>query len=179
MKFLQIDVPKLRHLQRFNGVAATALLGILGCQAAGASAEAEDRARPQGLAGCWRIEVAEPADSAVARRLPSAIRLEATPLEGYTIPDQDAYAAWSLDDGERIDHPFRAWYRISPDSVWVGHPAAYAGYVLRLALAADTLEGTLYGFTDVMPAETLVRPVRLARISCRDVLESGGRLPPA
>lgn len=147
-------------------VAGALLLGILGCQAAGASAEAEDRAPAQGLAGCWRIDVAEQADSAVVRGLPSAIRLGATPLEGYTIPGQEAYTAWSLDDGVQTDHPFRAWYRISSDSVWVGHPAAYAGYVLRLAVAADTLTGTLHSFTDVMPAGSVVRPVRLVRISC-------------
>ncbi|MGK7312670.1 MAG: hypothetical protein ACN0LA_10585 [Candidatus Longimicrobiales bacterium M2_2A_002] len=149
-------------------VTAGLLLGILGCQAAGASSEADDQTPAQGPAGCWRIEVAEQADSAVVRGLPAAVRLEATPLEGYTIPDQQAYTAWSLNDGEPTDHPFRAWYRIPPDSVWVGHPAAYAGHVLRLALAADTLTGTLHSFTDVMPAESMVRPVRLVRIPCRD-----------
>lgn len=154
-------------------VAGGLLLGVLGCQAAGASAEG-DRAPAQGPAGCWRIEVVEPSDSAVVvRGLPSAVRLDATPLEGYTIPGQEAYTAWSLDDGAPTDHPFGAWYRISPDSVWVGHPAAYAGYVLRLALGVDTLTGTLHSFTDVMPAELVVRGVRLVRVPCR--AEAGER----
>ena len=158
-------------------VAGGLLLGVLSCQAAGAAADGEEQALAQGPAGCWRIELVDEPDSVRVRGLPPAIRLEVTPLEGYTIPDQETYTAWSMDDGEPTDHPFRAWYRISSDSVWVGHPAAYAGYVLRLALAADTLTGTLRDFTDVMPAESVVRPVRLVRIPCRD--EAGEPRPAA
>ena len=74
-------------------------------------------------------------------------------------------------DGLRQDYPLRAWRQLPGDSIWIGHPAAFAGYVLRLTATGDVLTGIVTSYSDVAGREPLTRSVRLERVECP--LESG------
>lgn len=131
---------------------------------------------PVELAGCWSLETGrtdggpwEPVDPA---RLPEAVRLDSVRIgAGYGAAFDSAYRAWSIVDGGLRDHPFRAWRLVDADSVWIGHPAAYSGYTLRLGPVADTLTGRLVVHSDVLgDSAPPPRPARLVRNDCAEGL---------
>ena len=156
-------------------------LGLLLWLAGSCHGDPEEVAPPaaDSLAGCWALEVA-PADGGDWRPVdrpgvPPAVRLEAVRLDSAEVPGrQPARRARSLVDGRERDHPFAAWRFLREDSLWVGHPAAYAGHTLRLARGGDTLVGTLATYTDVLGGEVPPdRAARLVRTACPDDGEAG------
>jgi hypothetical protein len=96
------------------------------------------------------------------------VQLDPGMLRDAPAPRTPLRAAWSLADGAVTDHPFRAWRRIATDSIWIGHPAAYAGQEFRLNLAPDTLTGILQSHSDVSGVQPDPWPALLIRVPCPD-----------
>lgn len=108
--------------------------------------------------------------------LPIGIRLDSLHLTGWPAlarrGEEPAYRAVSLTQAGTRDHPFGYWRPLPPDSLVVGHPAAYAGTILRLRVAApDTLRGSARAFTDVAEggrSGDRTASVELRRTGCLD-----------
>lgn len=159
------------------GVVGLVLVGLTcggrpdqGREAPGAQGQAEHRLDP---IGCWRLETTSgPGGPRPGIGLPVGLRLDSA---RYTGPRADSgpstfFIARSLFADRVQDHPFGAWSRPGADSLWVGHPGAYAGVTIRAAGTGDTLLGRIQPHTDVrrpgQQPEPVVYAIRLVRTSC-------------
>lgn len=156
---------------------AVLLLGLLPVALAcgGPDADGDDVVPTAGdLTGCWSLEIgdAEGVYRPASRPgLPATVRLDTTRLDRVSpVVRRPTYRAWSITGRTIRDLPFHGWRTIEGDSLWAGHPGGYAGYELRLALAADTLVGRLESAPDVRRGRGLgPGPARLVRTSCPDL----------
>lgn len=154
-----------------------------GC--AGSQSRQQDQADPgaqsarASVTGCYRIEVwPEGSDpEAEARRagwnVPEVVRLTPDPLTEWRALGErydSVFVARTWLEARWADHPFGYWRPAAAgDSVYVGHPAAFAGLTLELARRGDGLEGRIIAFTDVrregQPSRTTA-PVTATPVAC-------------
>lgn len=102
------------------------------------------------VAGCYRLELQ---GDPTGWRLPSGIVLEAEPLAAWPHLERrygTVFVARTLaDSGKLVDHPFGYWRPLGHDSLFVGHPGAFAGLSMELELVGKDLAGQITAFSDV------------------------------
>lgn len=141
--------------------------------------EAGARASQASLAGCYRIEVwpegSGPQAEAERPRwnVPEIIRLDADPMTEWPSLAQrlgEVFVARTWLEGRWTEHPFAYWRTAAAgDSVYVAHPAAFAGLTLELATGEEGLEGQVVSFTDVRreaQPSGATAPVRVVPVAC-------------
>ncbi len=139
---------------------------------------------PEQVAGCYRLELwpGESGPEAERKRsawsVPPQVKLDTEPLTAWpSLVEQygAVFVAHSISaSGEFRDHPFQYWRFVDGDSLYVGHPRAFAGVSLELKIDGRDLRGQITSFTDV-PAEgkppRVTAPVLARRVECP---EKGG-----
>jgi hypothetical protein len=149
---------------------------LAGCSRSGAQ---QTDARPQRLAGCYRLELwPGEAGPEVERRRAAwgtapIVRLDTTALTGWPAVTQqysNAFVAHSITERDGVqDHPFGYWRFMGHDSLFVGHPGALAGVSMEVAIEGQNLRGEIRSFTDVLSPDrpsTSTSPVLAHRIEC-------------
>lgn len=129
--------------------------------------------------GCYRIEVwpegSDPEAEAKRARwnVPEIVLLTPDPLTEWRalVERYDSvFVARTWLEGRWADHPFGYWRpEAGGDSVYVAHPAAFAGMTLELARSDDGFEGRIIAFTDVrregQPSRSTA-PARAVPVAC-------------
>ena len=150
---------------------------LTGCSRSGAQDEA---AHPQRLAGCYSLELwpGESGPGVEHRRATwgnaPIVQLDTTRMKDWpSLLKQygpDVFVALSITDAGRVqDHPFAYWRFTGIDSIYVGHPRAFAGVDLALAFDGQDLSGEIRAFTDVAAEDTpstSSAPVLARRVDC-------------
>jgi len=150
---------------------------LAGCSRSGA--QQDEATHPRRLAGCYSLEL-WPGESGpdVERRRAAwgsapTVKLDTAVLTGWPGTTQqygNVFVAHSITDAGRVqDHPFGYWRFTGSDSLFVGHPGAFAGVSMELAIDGQHLRGEIRSFTDVVSEDkpsTSSGPVLARRVEC-------------
>ncbi|MDH3457891.1 MAG: hypothetical protein OER90_13715 [Gemmatimonadota bacterium] len=136
---------------------------------------------PEQVAGCYRLTLwPDESGPDVERRRAGwgsapILKLDTTRLTAWPSLNQrygTVFTAFSItESGEVRDHPFNYWRFMDGDSVYVGHPAAFAGVSIEAQIEGQDLVGTIISFSDVRREgrpSGATSPVRAVRMECPD-----------
>lgn len=143
------------------------------------SSQRDDALSPEQVAGCYRLDVwpGESGPEAEQKRagwnVPPFVKLDTEALTAWPSLTQQygsVFAAYSITaSGEVRDHPFHYWRFVDGNSLYVGHPRAFAGVSLDLAIEGQDLRGEITSFTDVRmegKPSSAAAPVLARRVDC-------------
>lgn len=113
------------------------------------------------LAGCWAVESGEWVDTPEQLEPPDAwadsasvtwsLRFDTVPPPMFPEARPEARRADTFLEGAWRDHPFQRWWTAG-DSLFIDHPAAFAGTTLRLVSGDDGFTGVATAHTDAQVA---------------------------
>jgi hypothetical protein len=162
-----------------GGSVSLLVLVAMTANCSASSAQRGDALSPERVAGCYRLDLwpgesgPEAEQERAAWSVPPQVKLERDTLTAWPSLVQQygtVFLAHTISaSGEVRDHPFQYWRFVNGDSLYVGHPRAFAGVSLDLEIEGRDLRGQITSFTDVRMEDKPSRvtaPVLARRVEC-------------